>query len=133
MLGLAIHVLEELVDIDGVVLGVGDDLGFAEDSSHSQDIGLKAAADLVQTGNVSRVLRSGGLRQLIHWRDRKIAIHEFVEQNSTWTDFILPRAVVGHKKADVGIQQQVQVAMEPLRVATVTDNALAIARLFVKS
>ena len=59
------------------------------------------------TGDAARILRRSGQRRLICPGNRKIAVHEFVEQHPARTHFVLSCAVIGHEKAYVGIQQQV--------------------------
>src|SRR2546427_227948 len=49
------------------------------------------------------------------------------------TDLAFSSAVVGNKKAEIRIRYQVQVAMEILSVAAMSDDAMPISFLFIEA
>src|SRR5437667_7485910 len=64
---------------------------------------------------------------------RKIAIEKLVPHRLARTDLAFSSAVVGNKKAEIRIRYQVQVAMEILSVAAMSDDAMPISFLFIEA
>ena len=85
------------------------------------------------SGNRSSVLNGAGQlfrnRQLIG----KIAIQKMVPQRSAWADFTFSTAVIRDKETNAGIQHKMQITVEVDGIATVADNPVPVARLFIKS
>ena len=48
-------------------------------------------------------------------------------------NFAFARTVVRNEEAHIGIEHQVHIAVEVLRVATVPDDALTVAIFFIKT
>src|ERR1700683_1651568 len=63
----------------------------------------------------------------------EIAIQKCMPQSYAWAAFSLSSAVIGHKKAQILIEHQMQIAVEVTRVAGVADDSMAIACLFIKA
>ena len=64
----------------------------------------------------------------IRW---KIAIQKVFPKGRSW--ICLARAVVGNKKTDSGIREEVQVTMEIVEITPMSNNAEPIAVLFIKA
>ena len=94
---------------------------------------LEAAADFVQTRYLLGVLCSGGERRIIRDRKREVAIEKFLKQNLARAHVIPAGTVVGNKESNICIGDQVQIAMKIFRVTGMPDDAMAIARFFVKA
>ncbi len=79
------------------------------------------------------VLLGGSRRRCNRRRVRKIAVEKFFEENRAGTDLAFSEAVVGDEEADVGVGDQMQVAMKINGIAAVADDAMAVASFFVKT
>ena len=71
----------------------------------------------------------------IDGRTREVTIGESLEQRAAHVmrGALLAAAVHGHEQADVLIEIQMQIAVEPLRIAAVTDDATTVTRLLIEA
>src|SRR5258707_4251564 len=112
MPGLAVFLLE-LRDVNGVVLGIGKNLGLSQHGSQSQNIRFKAAAAFVRARDPLRVLFRGGERGFVRGRAGKVAVHEFDKQVAARVAVVgAAGAVVGHKQPYIRVQQQKQITVK---------------------
>src|SRR5437764_1140536 len=81
-------------------------------------------------GNCSALFRYQGAL----WKTKNgKSIEKCVPHCFTGAYLSLTGTVVGDKEPDLRVRYQVQVAVKILRVAAVPDNAVTIARFFIKS
>jgi len=113
--------------------GVDTDLRLTQSGDHSRNGCIRPAAEPVSSGYRLRVLR--GIRHLLaRWRRvGEIAIEETFPQCRSSGELRISQAVVRDEEADVVVEHQMHVAMHPLRVTAVSDDAMAVARLLIEA
>ena len=115
-------------------VGQGRHLGLGQRVQHAQGA-VVAAAGQVPARHPRGVGLGRGRGRQVRSRRREIAVEEGVEDRRPdhLGAALVAGAVERHEDADVRVQQQVQVAVEVVRVAGVADDALAVAVFMVEA
>src|SRR6266404_909371 len=112
---------------------VSDDFRLAEWRGDRKKRRFEPTAGFIQSGNFF-----GIGNRLVHLcacrgSKRKVSVKKRFKQNTARIGFSLTCAVVRDKESDTLVEDQVQVAVKILGVATVADDSLTVARFLVKA
>src|SRR5437667_4212223 len=130
-LRLSIQILQS-ADADRAI-GVHRNFRLADKAEGFEERVFGAAAGNVSAGYGTCIL-SSSCRFCARWRFvGEIAVEEFVPYSLAGADFTFARAVIRNEEVHTGIEHQVHIAVEVLRVAAVPDDALTVATFFIKT
>src|SRR5690349_10086187 len=112
-------------------VGVAD-ANVAGEADRLLEGGVRAAIELVLTGDTRRVLRGIGLGN-DDGRRRRIVVVEELGEEGTEAQLTARARVVRDEDAELLLGNQREVGMEPSRVAAVADDAEAVAGFLVEA
>src|SRR5438270_10560071 len=111
----------------------GRNLGLAENVRNLQDGRFRAAADQVPAGNQPGIRCRGWLSRSSRRIIGEVAVQKSVPHRFASAGLSFSGAVIRNEKSDPGIQDQVQVAMEVVGIAGMTDNSVPVPGFLIEA